>query len=281
MKKEIIVLLLCAALLLSGCGEQAPPPVETVDPYEGMVLVESGYGTQMWVTEYPELPVNPFTAEDFQDGVYTGTDYLVRCGIDVSEHQGEIDWAAVREDDIQFAVIRAGYRGYGEAGSLRQDACFTANMEGARNNGLSIGIYFFSQATDAEEAVQEADYLLELLAPYGPSAFALPIYYDWEAISQVTARTDGMDGESITACAVAFCGRIAAAGYRAGIYAYRNLGYFSYDLRQLQDYSLWIAALGSYPDFYYAHEIWQYSIGGRVSGIGTDVDLDLLFVPAS
>ena len=161
MKRKIIATLLCSALLLAGCGggAQSVPPVETVDPYAGMVLVESGFGTQMWVTEYADVPVNPFTAEDFTDGEYNGTEYIVRRGIDVSEHQGEIDWSAVRASGIDFAVIRAGYRGYGEAGSLREDARFTANMSGALENALAVGIYFFSQATDAAEAEQEADFL--------------------------------------------------------------------------------------------------------------------------
>ena len=282
MRQRNLALLLGLALLLSGCGRSAAEAVvETADPYAGMVLVESGYGTQMWVTKYENVPVNTLTPEDFTDGVYNGAEYIARRGVDVSEHQGEIDWSAVRGGGIDFAVIRAGYRGYGEAGALREDACFEANMSAALENSLAVGTYFFSQATDAEEAREEADFLLELLAPYGPGSFALPVYYDWEAISQDTARTDGMDGDRITECAAAFCARVAEAGYRAGVYAYRNLGYFSYDLTLLADYSLWIAALGPYPDFYYAHDIWQYSISGSVPGISTPVDLDMMFVPRS
>ena len=279
MKKKFVFLssLLCAVLLLCACGKGESAPVETVDPYAGMVQVESGFGTLMWVEKYEELPVNALTAADFSDGEYLGDCYRVRRGVDVSEHQGEIDWAAVRENGIEFAVLRAGYRGYGEAGVLRRDDFFLYNVNGAAENGIDMGVYFFSQATDVAEAEEEAEFLLDILSLYTVDTFTLPVYYDWEAIDQDEARTDGMTGEAITACAAAFCEKIAAAGYDTGIYAYRNLGYFSYDLRALKDYSLWIGAVGEYPDFYYAHELWQYSYTGTVPGINTPVDLDLLF----
>ncbi|MCD8128276.1 MAG: hypothetical protein LUD54_01650 [Oscillospiraceae bacterium] len=280
--KKFAATVLLFALLLSGCGEETPTEPEatpTVDPYAGMVQVESGYGTSMWVTEYEDVPRSGLMAEDFSDGVYIGDDYAVYQGIDVSEHQGEIDWLSAAESGVSFALIRAGYRGYGSAGVLSEDTYFTANMDGAAAIGVARGVYFFSQAVSAEEAAEEAAFLLELLAPYGPEALSLPVYYDWEDISNDEARTDGLDGETITDCAVAFCTVLSAAGYEAGVYAYRYLGYFSYDLSRLTDWSLWIGAVSDYPDFYYAHDIWQYSTTGTVSGIATAVDLDLRFVP--
>ena len=281
MRKRICIPLMALALLLGGCGKSASAvtePPETVDPYAGMVQVESGFGTLMWVEEYGEVPVNPLTAADFSDGEYIGDACTVRRGVDVSEHQGTIDWAAAAQSGVEFAVIRAGYRGYGTAGSLNIDPYFQNNVNGARENGIDVGVYFFSQATGAEEAAEEAEFLLELLSPYTPEAFSLPVYYDWEPITHDTARTDGMGGDVITECAVTFCEKIAAAGYAPGVYAYRNLGYFTYDLRELRPYRLWIAAVGDYPDFYYAHDLWQYSYTGHVPGIETYVDLDFWFI---
>ena len=246
MKKRIGILLLAAALLC-GCGNAAPTPTEppeTVDPYAGMVQVESGYGTRMWVTEYEDVPVSTLTAADFQEGEYTGSRYVVRKGIDVSEHQGLINWEAVANSGVEFAIIRAGYRGYGKAGTLNIDPHFYENIGLAATNGIDIGVYFFSQATSVEEAEAEADFLLEMLEFFGGAYVTLPVYYDWEPITYDDARTDGVDGDTVTACAAAFCEKIAAAGYEAGVYAYRYLGYFSYDLRQLTDYSLWIGAVG-------------------------------------
>ena len=198
-------------------------------------------------------------------------------GMDVSKFQGEIDWEAVAASGVEFAMIRAGYRGYGEAGTLREDLFFQANMDGALANGIAVGVYFFSQALNAEEAVEEAAFLLELLEPYGPGALALPVYFDWEDITHDTARTNGLDGEIITDCALAFTDAMEAAGYAAGVYAYRYLGYFQYDLTRLAGLSLWIGAVGDWPDFYYAHELWQYSIEGDLPGIDGNVDLDLRF----
>lgn len=276
MRKKIAALLI-ALLALAGCG-RARTPTPSVDPYEGMVQVESGYGVKMWVKELEGVPVSGFTAEDFgEDGAYLGTDYRVTRGIDVSEHQGEIDWEAVAASGVEFAMIRAGYRGYGEAGTLREDLFFQANMDGALANGIAVGVYFFSQALNAEEAAEEAAFLLELLEPYGPGALALPVYFDWEDITHDTARTNGLDGEIITDCALAFTDAMEAAGYAAGVYAYRYLGYFQYDLTRLAGLSLWIGAVGDWPDFYYAHELWQYSIEGDLPGIDGNVDLDLRF----
>ena len=282
MKMNRIVGAVCALVLaLGGCGAPPPPepsPSPTPDPHAGMVEVPSGFGDTMWVPRREGLAVNPLTAEDFEDGAYIGADYLTRRGVDVSEHQQEIDWAAVKDSGVDFAIIRAGYRGYGEAGRLHADAFFDANMTGALSSGLDVGIYFFSQATGPAEANEEASFLLGLLDDYPPETLALPVFYDWEAIGSEAARTDGMDGETVTACALAFCRHMAAAGYRAGVYAYRQLGYYIYDLGILADYDLWIGAPGPYPDFYYSHPLWQYSFQGEVPGIDGDVDLDLLFL---
>ena len=284
MKKLVYILILIFVCLLplSDCGAagEKPPeetPRETVDPHEGMVRVERGDGTKMWVVEQEGVPVSTLTAADFKDGEYTGDRYAVRRGIDVSEHQGVIDWAAVSESGVEFAILRAGYRGYGEAGVLRRDEFFQYNVNGAAENGIEMGVYFFSQATSVEEAEEEADFLLDILSAYTVEAFSLPVYFDWEAISQDAARTDGLDGRTITDCAAAFCGKIADAGYTAGVYLYRNLGYFSYDLSRLTDYALWAGAVGDWPDFYYAHTLWQYSYTGAVPGIEAKTDLDLWF----
>lgn len=264
-----------AIILLCGCTSRA-----AADPYAGMVQVESGFGHKMWVTLHEDVPASDFAPEDFSDGKYIGDAYTAREGIDVSEHQGVIDWEAVAEDGVDFAVIRAGYRGYSEGG-LFVDDYFFENMNGAIENGIDIGIYFFSQATSAEEAAEEAEFLVEeMLRLYVPETFTLPIFYDWESIGSAEARTDGLAGETITECALTFCQKIEEAGYEAGIYAYRNLGYYSYDLPRLTDYTWWIAAIGDYPDFYYEHSFWQYSITGSVGGIDGDVDRNLMFTPA-
>ena len=273
MKQRATALLLgITAAVVCACGRGSSDPLATIDPYAGMISVESGFGTKMWITEWEEVPVNPLTSADFSGGEYRGTGIAVKKG-----HQGRIDWAQVAASGIDFAVIRAGYRGYGEAGTMRRDLHFQENMTGAMENGIEVGVYFFSQATNAAEAEEEAVFLLESLSAYPPETLDFPVYFDWEDIGVESARTDGMDGKAVTACAVAFCDKLEAAGYSTGVYAYRNLGYFVYDLRQLLGRELWIATIGNYPDFYYAHRLWQYSANGEIPGIEGVVDLDLWF----
>ena len=270
--------ILLLALLLTGCGSPfARTPAATADPYAGMVQVASGFGTQMWVREHEELTVSPFLGWSRLDPVPEG--YAVFMGVDVSEHQGPIDWAAAAKDGVEFAIIRAGYRGYGARGTLVTDACFADNISGALDAGVDAGVYFFSQAVTPEEAAEEADYLLALLreSGCGPEKLALPVFFDWEDISHDEARTDGLDGETVTRCAEAFCRRVEGAGYRAGIYAYRYLAYFNYDLPRLRALSLWVGALGSESDFYWEHEFWQNAVREGVKGINGAVDRDFWF----
>lgn len=281
-KLRIAALLLLIALALSACGsepEVPSPPVPTPDPHEGEVLVADGMGGKMWVKDYEDLPVMSLNPKNFvPDGnyiKYIGYSVTALRGIDVSEHQQEIDWAAVAADGVEFAIIRVGYRGY-SVGSLFEDLYFRQNIEGALKNGLRVGVYFFSQATNAEEAKEEAHFVLDAIADYPVD---LPVCYDWEAVHGVGARTDGMGGSAITDCALAFTDEVRAAGYESAVYFYRDLGYRQYELDRLAHLQFWAAAAGSVPDFHYAHDIWQYSFTGTVAGIEGDCDLNLYFLP--
>ena len=276
---------LAALLLLSGCGFWPRTPAETPDPHEGMVLVASGQGTHMWVKEYEDVPVNPLrdtsiiANRDIVDE--NGVHYTKRLGVDVSEHQGTVDWTALAGRNVEFAILRAGYRGYGEAGTLNEDICFADNLRGTQENGIDIGIYFFSQATNTAEAEEEADFLIGLLRSYAPENLALPVFYDWEHIDYDYARTDDVTDETVTDCTVAFCERLREAGYDAGVYTFRFFAYHSYDLSRIKDYPLWIGAVGKNPDFYYGFDIWQRAVGGTLDGIEGKVDIDMIFVPVS
>ena len=271
-KARKLICLLCALVLLGcGCTQRQE---ETPDPHAGMVQVNDGTGL-VWLPLISELRPNLLRAEDFtdQDGIVTYAGAF-RRGIDVSEHQLEIDWAAVAASGMaDFAFIRAGYRGYTQ-GQLYEDPYFRANMEGAAENGVETGVYFFSQAITAEEAREEAAFLLELIDGYGLSC---PVVYDWEPMHLAEARTEGLDSETLTDCALAFCQTIEAAGYTPMVYFYRHLGYYDYDLGRLAGYDFWVGSPGEVPDFYYEHSWWQYSYTGTVPGIQGDVDLNLHF----
>ncbi len=222
-----------------------------------------------------DLDPNPYdlTAFSEQDGfIVYGGEPEARRGIDVSSHQGAIDWAAVASDGVEYAMIRVGYRGYTE-GSTALDELFYDNVGGALDNGIDVGVYFFSQAITEAEAVEEAEIVLRAIEGID---ITYPIIFDWEDIPQ-EARTDGMDSLTLTACAKAFCETIEAAGYPAGIYFNQLYGYQEYDLPALDDYIFWLAQYDSAPTFLYDFQMWQYTNAGTVDGIEGNVDLNLSF----
>ena len=269
----IIILTLVVVVLVAALMKR---PAEEIDPHEGQVYINDGFG-MVWMTPLEGVDVNNISQSDIvrYDGVpkYVGEGYETLRGVDVSEHQYDIDWAAVAASGVDFAYIRLGYRGYTQGG-LFEDAYFKANIEGAKSNGIKVGVYFFSQAISEDEAEAEAKFVLDLL---GDRKLDLPVFFDWERISGDTARTDGLDNETLTACAVRFCQTIESAGFDAGVYIYNDTGYYGYDLAQLEDYTFWCVGISTYPCFYYAHEFWQYSYKGSVPGINADCDLNMLF----
>ena len=243
----------------------------------------------VWMTPYEGIPVSGLSADEFRrdtndDGTdaerirYLGTDYATRWGVDVSNHQGAIDWAALKKQGIDFAYLRIGLRGYGEAGTLYPDRSFDSYYEGARAAGIDVGAYFFSQATTVREAADEALYALRMLRG---RTLDLPLYYDWEPVLQEDSRTLDNSQLQLTAQARAFCGILRRAGYDAGVYMNRQQGYYRYSLPCLTDCKLWIADPGGYPDFYYRFDVWQYAHEARLDGMNEIVDLNLEFVPVA
>ena len=258
-------------LTLAACGEPEP------DPHEGMAYVNTGANWE-WIYPAEGVAVSDFTQDDFTtnaDGLpeYTGDAYDTRLGVDVSFYQGEIDWEAVAADGVEFAMIRCGYRG-SESGTIVVDEQFENNIEGALAAGLDVGVYFFSQSTGAIEAAGEANFVLDLISGYD---ITMPVAFDWEPLEG--SRAEDIDRSGLTASAVVFCEMVKAAGYTPCGYLYRYTGYYEYMMERLADYELWVGALGSWPDFYYRHMLWQFSMTGRVEGIDADVDLDYQFIP--
>lgn len=196
-----------------------------------------------------------------------------RFGIDVSSYQCDIDWERAAADDVEFAIIRLGYRGY-ETGQICEDRYFRRNIEGAAAAGLDVGVYFYSQAITVDEAVSEAEYVIGTLDELG-IPIKMPVVFDWEFVTdEDPARTDGMTGDIQTECCRAFCDRIAEAGYSPMYYATVSTALFRYDMGGLP-YPLWLAEYAEKTQFIYDYDMWQYSCSGVVDGIEGLVDLNI------
>lgn len=203
---------------------------------------------------------------------YAGAQTLT--GIDVSEHQGEINWKKVAADGVDFAMIRLGYRGSTQGG-LYLDEYFKRNIAAATAAGLKVGVYFFSQAIDPREAAEEAAFVLENLEGY---TVTFPVVFDWEIVGGSAARTYSVSRRTLVECTRAFCEAVRDKGYTPMIYFTRYLGYRKYILRNLTDYGFWYAEYDSQPRFAFDFDMWQYSETGKVSGVDGNVDLNIWFV---
>ena len=225
---------------------------------------------------YPELnlPENPYSEEDFDyvDRYLTCTAGPCMLGVDVSSWQYDITWPLVKASGIDFAIIRLAWRGSTEGG-IDEDSYARINYQGAKDAGLKVGGYFFSQAITPEEAEEEARFILEMAEEM---EFDMPIIYDWE---QSGGRTANMDPRTLTDCAKAFCQTIEEGGLEAMVYF--NVQYACYEmyLEELTDYQFWLAMYNSRMDFPYRIDMWQHTDHGSVPGIEGAVDLNIYFLP--
>ena len=197
-----------------------------------------------------------------------------RLGIDVSKWNQEIDWEAVKNAGVEFAIIRCGYRG-ASTGALVIDPRYKENIEGAIEAGIPVGVYFFTQALDEVEAVEEASMVIRLIEEYDVD---YPVFLDSESAGG-RGRADGLDNDERTSAHRAFLQTIQAAGYETGVYASRNWLKDRVDMSRLSNYRIWLAEYADAPtyDEYYYH-MWQYTSKGTVDGISTNVDLNLCYM---
>ncbi len=203
------------------------------------------------------------------DGVLISSNGVL--GIDVSKWNGSIDWNAVKNSGVSYVIIRCGYRGSSQ-GTLIEDPKYRTNIQGAAAAGLKVGVYFFTQAVNEIEAVEEASMVLSLVKGYNIS---YPIFLDVESSG---GRGDGISKETRTAVCRAFCQTIKNSGYAAGIYANKTWLNERIDSGQLGAYRIWLAQYASKPTYAGRYDIWQYSSKGQVSGIKGNVDLNLSYM---
>lgn len=200
-------------------------------------------------------------------------------GTDVSEFQGNIDWVKVKAAGIDFCILRAGYRGYGKKGTLVLDPKFVNNLKNAKAAGLKVGVYFFTQAITVAEAKEEADFVYQYIKGY---SLDLPVYCDMEEIYYDTGRLDSanLTMAQKTAIIEAFCDRILALGYEAGVYSNPSWMTYYLDRAKLEaKYPIWLANYVKETKYQYKFNIWQYDTG-TINGISGATDMDVKYDPA-
>ena len=190
-------------------------------------------------------------------------------GIDVSKWNGNINWAQVKNAGVNYAIIRCGYRG-SSAGALIEDPKFKANIQGAQAAGIRVGVYFFSQAVNEVEAVEEASMCINLCKGYNLS---FPVYIDVEASN---GRGDQISASQRTANVKAFCGTIQSAGYRAGVYSNKTWFTKYMNASSLTSYKIWLAQYAANVTYTATrYDMWQYTSKGSISGISGNVDMNI------
>ena len=257
----LVVCALSAGLgSLSACSSQSLP--------------DEPSGIEPYVSPYD------FSGLTQENGRFTYSEHGAvqsKIGIDVSEHQGIIDWDAVARDGIEFAFIRLGNRGATQ-GALSLDEHYQANLQGAQAAQIPVGIYFFSQAITADEAIEEAQFVLDNLQG---AALQYPIVYDHEPVTGIeNARANNLSRAQATENAQAFCQRIEEAGYRFMIYGNKS-DIARLDQSLLDTTDIWFAEYGTaVPSGRFDFSLWQFTNNATVAGVPTRVDLNIEFLTA-
>lgn len=230
--------------------------------------------------------VTPVTASAFTGSsrfdsrTFTHQDQFINAGIqqgiDVSYHNGTLNWSTIKAAGVDFAILRAAYRGYGDEGTLVRDTKFAEYMQGAMSQGIPVGAYIYSQAISTAEAVQEANYILNIVRGY---SLDLPIVFDYEFASKENGRLDSawssgkLNKSKMTDIALAFCDTIKNAGYDAMVYANKTFLSKNLDHEVIENagYEIWLAHYTTNTNYTGDYKIWQYTSSGKIPGIANKV----------
>lgn len=291
-KYILAIFIMVVSTFLGGCDReknvtestQSLDVEESIQEEEASMSQEETLDFVDAIGEWHEMVINPnvrkhaynwgnLTSENL-DVQYDDGYFYTRKGIDVSHHQGKIDWNKVKQAGYEFAIVRVVYRGYGKTGSLNLDRTCLENIKQAQSAGFDVGVYVFSQAINEKEALQEAELVIQTLQGL---ELELPVVFDPELIRDDDARTDNVSGEQFTKNTIVFCERIKEAGYEPMVYS--NLIWESelFDMEQIQRYPIWYADYEKIPQTPYDFEFWQYSEKGIVDGVEGIVDLNVQF----
>lgn len=229
------------------------------------------YDSNSWpVTGHQIIGGLPYDFDE--DGVLKSASLDLKMGIDVSKYQKDIDWDLVAASGISFAIVRCGFRG-GASGCLVEDPYFYKNVKGASDAGIAVGVYFFTQAINEREAIEEASMAIKMCEGYNIS---LPIYIDSEGLPP-RGRANNLSRDLRTRCLKAFCETVNSAGYVGGVYASKSWFNNQVYARDLENYNIWVAQYNTECNYKGKTNFWQYSSKEHIAGIVGNVDVDVVF----
>ena len=253
----------------SAGNSSAPYTLKYIDAWKEWHTMEVDPSVNACIYD-PELFIEEDGSMKYQDDRYE-----VLHGVDVSEHQGYIDWEAVARAGYSFAFIRVGYRGYGEAGSLNEDAAAVDNLRRAKAAGLRVGTYIFSQALNEEEARAEADLAVGVIMSSGVET-DLPLMYDPELIKDDWGRANDITRGQVSLNTAAFRDQVEkTSALTVDIYSNLPWEHHYFDTDTMNQYEIWYADYEKAPQTPYHFAWWQYTNEGHVPGIDGEVDLNV------
>ena len=239
-------------------------------------------GTEQWIMINSYLEKNSydesgFVYEEPKMKYYENGKEASWLGVDIDKNSGDVDFKKLKKEDIDFVMIRIGYRGY-ESGRISIDEEYFDYIHAANEADIPVGIYFESQAVSVEEALEEAEFVITNLVEM---RVTYPVVFDLGLVPNDTSRIDLLPKTQLTEITNAFCNRIAEVGYTPMVYGDKYWLLRKIDLTMLGDYDIWLSQNAETPDYPYEFAMWQYASDGMVSGISGDVHMNISFIDYS
>ena len=241
--------------------------------------IEDDNGKKTYYEIIKDMPRNDYNLENNlinENGLLTYKDSKRESvkGVDLSKYNGTVDFTKLKEAGVGFAMLRLASRGYG-SGKISLDEKFVEYAQNAQVAGIQIGAYFYSQAVNENEAVEEANYIVGAISGFNVK---YPVAIDIERVSGDEARTDKLTNKERTSIVKMFCDTVKGYGYKPIIYASSEMLVGGLDLEELQDYDVWLADEKIPTEYPYRFGMWQYNTKGHIDGITGDIDLDISFI---
>lgn len=265
-------------------GEEVTDVEETQEDEEDtnhdtQTLITRADGTEEWVDLKEELARNQYSKSRFVYknpimSYYLNGKEASWCGVDICSKQGVVDFKKLKKAGCDFVMIKVGGRGY-SSGEIVLDEKLKDNMTGAKNAGLDIGVYFFSQAITEDEVEEEVETLLEAIKDY---SVKYPVVIQMQEIEGDIARVDSLDMDSRTELTKLFLSEVEDAGYKPMLYGNKEWLVTKIDLEALAEYDVWLSQEADTPDYPYEYNMWQYEKTGKISGISVETGLNICFV---